>query len=153
MITMFLVSISVNITKHKVKIAVHDTEFKINVSPLKVILIMRLQAQATISALHPSDRSTIERLGQNWTAQLHMEEDFINGVYHHLYYTLQMVWERILKALDSTADDIEEAQARFQVTVGFLSFGPIEKIMFSVTSACARRTGAAVRVVQRRRER
>ena len=32
-------------------------------------------------------------------------------------------------------------------TVGYLSFGPIEKLfMFSVTLACARRTGAAARV-------
>ena len=35
-----------------------------------------------------------------------------------------------------------------------LSFGPIEKyLMFFVTSACARRTGAAARVERRRRER
>ncbi len=39
-------------------------------------------------------------------------------------------------------------------TVVCLSFGPIEKyIMFSVTSTCARRTGAAARVERRRRER
>lgn len=44
-----------------------------------------------------------------------MEEDFINGVYHHLYYTLQMVWERVLKSLDSCADDVEDAQQKFQV--------------------------------------
>ena len=40
------------------------------------------------------------------------------------------------------------------VPPGCLSFGPIEKyFMFSVTLACARRTGAAVRVERRRRER
>ena len=40
------------------------------------------------------------------------------------------------------------------ITVGYLSFGPIDKIfMFSVTLACARRTGAAARVERRRRER
>jgi hypothetical protein len=40
------------------------------------------------------------------------------------------------------------------VTAGYLSFGPIEKyFMFSVTLACARRTGAAARVERRRRER
>ncbi len=39
-------------------------------------------------------------------------------------------------------------------TVGYLSFGPIEtNIMFFVTSACARRPGAAARVERRRRER
>jgi hypothetical protein len=39
-------------------------------------------------------------------------------------------------------------------TVGYLSFGPIEKyFMFSVTLACARRTGAAAHVERRRRER
>ena len=39
-------------------------------------------------------------------------------------------------------------------TAGYQSFGPIEKIfMFSVTFACARRTGAAARVERRRRER
>ena len=39
-------------------------------------------------------------------------------------------------------------------TAGYLSFGPIEQnIMFFVTSACARRTGAAARVERRRRER
>ncbi len=39
-------------------------------------------------------------------------------------------------------------------TMGYLSFGPIDKIfMFSVTLACARRTGAAARVERRRRER
>jgi hypothetical protein len=39
-------------------------------------------------------------------------------------------------------------------TVGYLSFGSIDKIfMFSVTLACARRTGAAARVERRRRER
>ncbi len=47
-------------------------------------------------------------------------------------------------------------QVRFRSddTVGYLSFGPIEKIfMFSVTLACARRTGAAACVERRRRER
>jgi hypothetical protein len=40
------------------------------------------------------------------------------------------------------------------VTVEFLNFGPIEKILcFFVTSACARRTDAATRVERRRRER
>ena len=40
------------------------------------------------------------------------------------------------------------------VTVGYLSFGPIENnIMCFVTSACARRPGAAASVKQRRRER
>ena len=39
-------------------------------------------------------------------------------------------------------------------TAGRLSFGPIEtNVMFSVTSACAGRTGAAARVERRRRER
>ena len=39
-------------------------------------------------------------------------------------------------------------------TAGCLSFGPIEKyVMFFVTSACAKRTGTAVRVERRRRER
>lgn len=73
------------------------------------------KAKATITSLDPSDRSTALRLAQNWTEQLHIEEDFINGVYHHLYYTLQMVWERVLKTLDSAADDVEEAQHKFQV--------------------------------------
>ena len=42
----------------------------------------------------------------------------------------------------------------FFLTVGYLSFGPIEKyFMLSVTLACARRTGAAARVERRRRER
>jgi hypothetical protein len=40
------------------------------------------------------------------------------------------------------------------VTAVCRSFGPIEKyFMFSMTSACARRTGAAARVKRRRRER
>ena len=40
------------------------------------------------------------------------------------------------------------------VPLGYLSFGPIEQnIMFSVTSVCTRRTGAAARVERRRRER
>ena len=39
-------------------------------------------------------------------------------------------------------------------TPGYLRFGPIEKVfMFSVTLACARRTGAAASVERRRRER
>ncbi len=39
-------------------------------------------------------------------------------------------------------------------TVGYLSFGPIDKIfMFSLALACARRTGAAARVERRQRER
>ena len=39
-------------------------------------------------------------------------------------------------------------------TVGYLSFGSIENnILFLVTSACARRTGAAARVERRQRER
>ncbi len=38
------------------------------------------------------------------------------------------------------------------IPLGYLSFGPIEKIVFFVTSACAKRTGAATRVEQRRRE-
>ncbi len=53
-----------------------------------------------------------------------------------------------------------QANARMQntlphqnVTVRYLSFGHIEtNIMFSVTSACARRTGTAARVERRRRE-
>ncbi len=41
-----------------------------------------------------------------------------------------------------------------ETTVGYLSFGPIERyIMFFVTSACSRRTGAAARVERRRASR
>ena len=38
-------------------------------------------------------------------------------------------------------------------TVGYLSFGLIEKYYVFVTSACAKRSGAATRVQRRRRER
>ena len=39
-------------------------------------------------------------------------------------------------------------------TAGYLRFGPIERIfLFFMTSACARRIGAAARMEQRRRER
>ena len=51
--------------------------------------------------------------------------------------------------------EVEIQEARHPCfAVGYLSFGPIEKnIMLSVTSACARRTGATARVERRRASR
>ena len=49
---------------------------------------------------------------------------------------------------------LAEVRTICAVTAGYLRFGPIEtNVLFSVTSACARRTGAAARVERRRRER
>ncbi len=59
----------------------------------------------------------------------------------------------ILVTLACRTDDRQVSFRGDETTVGYLSFGPIENnIMFFVTSACARRTGAAARVERRRRE-
>ena len=44
----------------------------------------------TISALSPSDKVSLQRLGHNWSEQLALEEAFLSAVYHHLQYTLQV---------------------------------------------------------------
>ncbi len=53
-----------------------------------IVVVCRLlptgQAIETISALSPSDKVSLQRLGQNWSEQLQLEEGFLSAVYHHL---------------------------------------------------------------------
>ncbi len=59
-----------------------------------------------------------------------------------------------LKTTTTSSSSAERLRTHKNTTMGYLSFGPIEKyFMFVATSACARRTGAAARMEQRRRER
>jgi hypothetical protein len=68
-----------------------------------------------------------------------MEEDFINGVYHHLYYTLQMVWERVLKSLDSCADDVEDAQQKFQVRQQYDGTVSVSEVVVNLVAVLPRK--------------
>lgn len=72
------------------------------------------KAIATVAALQPGDRASLERLGENWSEQLLLEEGFLNAVYHHLQYTLYMIWDHIQKLLEDVADDVEDLQHKYK---------------------------------------
>jgi hypothetical protein len=44
-----------------------------------------------------------------------MEEGFISGVYHHLLYTVQMIWDHTEKTIGEVSEDMEDTQHRFKV--------------------------------------
>ena len=72
------------------------------------------KAISTVASLDPVDRSALDRLAENWREQLGMEEEFIQGIYHHLTHTVQMLWERVLVMLDDVHLDVERSQFKFQ---------------------------------------
>ena len=80
------------------------------------VLLPLSQALATVAALQPSDRASLERLGGNWSEQLLLEEGFLNAVYHHLQYTLHMIWEHVQKLMEDVADDVEDLQHKYRVS-------------------------------------
>ena len=75
-----------------------------------------VQAIATVAALQPGDKASLERLGENWSEQLLLEEGFLNAVYHHLQYTLHMIWDHVQKLMEDVADDVEDLQHKYRVS-------------------------------------
>ena len=77
------------------------------------------------------------------------KDELVIPVKQGLQYMVRHVYMRVLVCICELARRTWRCR-----TAVCLSFGPIEKyIKFLVTSACARRTGAAARMERRRRER
>ena len=76
------------------------------------------QATATIASLSLDDKELLEELGANWCEQLQLEEGFIHSVYHHLLYTLQIVWDNLQLLMEDVADEIAETRSAWKVRGG-----------------------------------